>query len=551
MRTGSLLGVGSLLLLATARCSTPVAHDDAANDSAADAPPVDAIEDTTPPPPPEVTLAEGTLRGGRGPGYLEFFGIPYAAPPVGPLRWTPPRAPAPWASTRDATIHPAHCPQSLLGSVSGDEDCLYLNVHTPDPMPQNAPVMVWIHGGGFVLGEGIQTDGGTRGDLLAAQHGVIVVSMNYRLGALGFAAHAGLSSEGGGHSGNYGLLDQQFAMQWVRDHIAAFGGDPHNVTLFGESAGGMSVAAHMAAPTSNGLFARAIVESGPFALPMKTLAEAEMQGTRLATALGCTGSDALACMRAAPANRLVDAIPSPPAFVSTDPMYADWSPVIDGGFFPSEPMARIRAGMVAQVPLILGWNHDEGTLFVQLGMQTMLTAAQYPDALTAIVGSDTTRRDQVIAHYPLSAYSAPWQALAAVITDVAMVCPSRHTLRAMAPHLPHAWNYVFTYPNAAFQLPAEVALGAFHSAEVQYVFGHPARIGRVRFSGDDLTLQQTMMGYWTRFATGGDPNGGAATMWPAYDATAEANIELDVMPRTAAHASADACAFWESLGIYP
>ncbi len=542
----------TLVLAATISCTSTNPTIDAAPVDAADSAAPSDAPDVAPPPPPEVTLTEGTVRGTRGTGFLEFLGIPYAQPPVGALRWRPPVPVSHWDGTRNATVTPAKCPQSLLGSVSGQEDCLYVNVHMPDPAPHNAPVMVWIHGGAFVVGEGMQTDGGTRGDVLAATRGVVVVSMNYRLGALGFTAHPALTSEGGGHSGNYGLLDQLAALQWVRDHIAAFGGDPGNVTLVGESAGGVSVYAQMVSPMSAGLFHRAVIESGPGGLPVPTLASGEAQGRRLATALGCdAATDTAACMRAATMTQVIGALPSPPGYVSNDPAYARWQPVIDGAFFPGQPMDRVRAGMFARVPLIAGWNGDEGTLFVFLQDQLGLTAAQYPDALLAMVDGDTSRRDRVLGRYPLSAYATPWQALAAALGDLVITCPTRRALQAMAPFVPHAYQYRFTYPNASFLLAAGVPLGAFHSAEVQFVFGHASRIGRPRFVGDELALSQTMRGYWTRFAATGDPNGEAAVAWPAYTVTGEEALRIDVTTQAEMGLHTADCAFWEGLGIYP
>ena len=529
--------------------ATPDVSSDATD--ASDAPAVADVTDVVTPA-PMIVLPEGTLRGRLGTGFQEYLGIPYAAPPVGPLRWMPPQPPAHWTGVRDALTTPSHCPQSLVGAPSGDEDCLYINVDLPDPMPHNAPVMVWIHGGAFTLGEGVQADGGTKGDVLASTRGVVVVSMNYRLGALGFMSHPALTAEGGGHSGNYGFLDQRFALQWVHDHIAAFGGDPANVTLFGESAGGISVCAHLASPMSTGLFQRAIVESGPCGLPVPTLALGEAQGQRVSTALGCnTPATAASCMRAATVAEVMAALPSPPSVISTDPMYASWGPVIDGAFFPQAPMALFRAGTFQHVPVMFGWNHDEGTLFVSLANATALTADQYPAAVLAMMSGDTTRANQVVAHYPLSAYPSPWQTYAAALGDFVIKCPARRTLIAMTPFLTSVHAYEFTYPNAGFLLASTVPLGAFHSAEVQFIFGHPGRIGHQRFTGDEETLHQAMMGYWTRFAVTNDPNGESAVNWPAFTMTSDTSLQLDVMQQPEMNVSATACAFWEGLGVYP
>ncbi len=226
--------------------------------------------------------AGGAVRGVVGRDHRLFGGSPYAAPPGGALRWQPPRPARTWDGVRDATAFGPRCLQDLDGGVElgrqTDEDCLNLHVWTPavdsDPPPPR-PVMVWIHGGAFIFGEGLQTDGGTRGDLLAANHGVVVVSMNYRLGPFGFLAHPSLAETPDGPSGNYAMRDQQLALEWVRDHIASFGGNPDDVTLFGESAGGISVCLHLAMPSSAGLFHKAISQSGLCDSGISTRAEAE------------------------------------------------------------------------------------------------------------------------------------------------------------------------------------------------------------------------------------------------------------------------------------
>jgi para-nitrobenzyl esterase len=214
-------------------------------------------------------------------------------------------------------------------------------------------------------------------------------------------------------------------------------------------------------------------------------------------------------------------------------------------------MDLFRAGTFAHVPLVFGWNHDEGTLFVYLAQQTSLTAAQYPTAITAMMNGDSSRANRVLARYPLSAYPTPWQAFAAALGDYAIICTARRVLRAAAPFVPTAYAYRFTYPNAGFLLSPSVPLGAFHSAEVQYVFGHPSQIGRSVFTGDDATLNQALRGYWTRYATSGDPNGEGAPAWPVYTDATDADLRLDVMPQSETASEADTCTFWESIGLYP
>jgi para-nitrobenzyl esterase len=248
-----------------------------------------------------VITERGPIRGILTPALRKFLGIPYAAPPVGKLRWRPPKDHTRWSAPLDATRFGNHCPQdaSVFGTASVSEDCLFLNVFTPNGAASEAnnshsyPVMVWIHGGALTVGESddyVPTKLVQRGD-------VIVVTINYRLGALGFLAHPALNAESPDHiSGNYGIMDQQFALKWVQRNIATFGGDPHNVTIFGESAGGLSVLSHLASPTAAGLFHRGIVESGAYELTLPTLADEESHGEAFAASVGCNDQSAR-CLR--------------------------------------------------------------------------------------------------------------------------------------------------------------------------------------------------------------------------------------------------------------
>ena len=540
------------LLLASivlAACSTPpvVPNDGGSTNDAA------PTDDAWSPPLPMVMTTSGPIEGITRVGYREFLGIPYAAPPVGDLRWRPPHAATPWTTPLRTTRRPSACPQSLQGASFGAENCLYLNVHTPDPMPMNAPVMVWIHGGAFVLGEGVQTDGGTMGDLLAREHGVIVVSLNYRLGQLGFLAHPALAAESSDHvSGNYGFLDQVAAIQWVHDNIAAFGGDPSNVTLFGESAGGMSVCGHLTAARSHGLFARAIIESGPCGLPMQTNTAAEAQGSRFATLLGCpatgTSSAIAACMRAATATHVVNTLGTSPAIFSADPMYGTWGPTVDGNLFTSDWITAMQGGHAANVPILVGWNHDEGTLFISLAETSgspPITTANYRSSVAALVGD--AHADMVVARYPPSMFGGDARAAAArAMGDAGLACPTRAAAVALRAAGNSVHTYFFTYPNAHFLLSSAFPLGAFHSAEIQFVFGHPMG-GALDAAG--MTLHDAMSGYWTRFASqSGDPNGAGATMWPAYDA-AGTRLLLDTTIATGLDDYASTCAFWATIPL--
>ena len=504
-----------------------------------------SMPDAYTPPPPMVSTSLGAVVGARGNGYQAYLGIPYAEPPVGELRWRAPVASGPWEGELEATRAPTACAQEAFGfGELGAEDCLYLNVHTPDPLPEDAPVLVWIHGGAFVFGEGLQLDRGTAGDRLAAEHGVVVVSMNYRLGGFGF-----LPSDELGSTGNEGFQDQQLALRWVRDHIASFGGDPANVTIAGESAGGVSVCLHLLSPGSEGLFARAITQSGlcDGALPERSEQLSIAQGA--IEALGCAdASDVAACMRGKTlteirestrlAGELLDFLAEGGA--------RPW-PSVDGTVIPGQFRDRLDAGEVADVPLLIGWNLDEGTLFVGLAEQagTVVDEAQYHATMASLASRYGVDVAAVESAYPLSAYADPGAAVAAAIGHASLACPSRRAARALAGRGADVFVYRFEYAEAGFQLALPRELGAFHSAEIQFVFGHPSRLGTRAFMGDELALHESMMAYWARFATSGDPNGGGAVTWPRFGAESEDALILDTTIRAASGPDRDTCALWD------
>jgi para-nitrobenzyl esterase len=301
----------------------------------------------------------GPVRGVGTPEGHAFLGIPFAAPPIGPLRFSAPSPPATWSTVRDATRAGPICPQaSLPGAGRQSEDCLNLNVYAPSDAASNhpRPVMVWLYGGGFSGGDNVTYDPSR----LAQRRGVIVVSPNYRVGAFGFLAHPALRGPG---EGAYGLLDQQAALRWVARNIAGFGGDPGNVTLFGESAGGWSVCYQLAAPGARGLFQRAIIQSGACASPLSTVSvdDAEAGGVRMALALGCkAGADAADCLRHASTHALLKAPPSRRGLLGLD----SWSAASGGDVLPVSPREAFEAGHFAAVPVVDGTNRDEGRLFL-------------------------------------------------------------------------------------------------------------------------------------------------------------------------------------------
>ncbi|HTP17882.1 MAG TPA: carboxylesterase family protein, partial [Streptosporangiaceae bacterium] len=325
---------------------------------------------------PLVRIAGGLVRGASAAGVNSFLGLPYAAPPTGNLRWRPPQPAASWSGVRDATQFGPSCPQALTGNPllppgTISEDCLYLNVYAP-PVGSNdqggRPVLVWIHGGGLVQ-DGARDYDGSK---LAAD-GVVVVTINYRLGALGFLALPALASHGA--AGNYGLMDQQAALRWVQRNIARFGGDPRNVTIAGQSAGGLSVLAQMVSPGARGLFQRAIVQSGTFALNQRPLATAEAAGERFATAVGCPDQSA-ACLRNAPVSALVAnfgvEIPG----------------VVDGSVLTQPIGTALASGQFARVPVINGITHDEELLFVEGLKLTVSQGTNIPLAASPVTSAN-------------------------------------------------------------------------------------------------------------------------------------------------------------------
>jgi para-nitrobenzyl esterase len=465
--------------------------------------------------PPVVRTTFGSVSGTAVQTMNAYLGIPYAAPPVGALRWKPPQPPAPWTAIRPAVTFANHCPQgpSAFGFASLSEDCLYLNVFVPAGTPTHAklPVMVWFHGGGFTDGESDDYDP----DRLVAR-GVIVVTVNYRLGYLGFLATTGLDAEPHAHV-NYGLLDQQSALRWTQANIAAFGGDPTRVTIFGQSAGGASVFAALISPGTTGLFSRAIIQSGAYdLLSLPTLANAEAQGAAVAGALGCAAQDTT-CLR----NASVTAILTLEATAGT-PLSGGPSPAIDGSVIPVAPDLALATGAYHRVPVMQGTNHDEFRLFTALLYDLSggaLTAAEYPvvvGASLATVGL-SAHTAEVLAQYPLANYASPDLAYSALTTDAVFSTPafvSDVLLSARGP----LYAYEFSDAGAPedFLPPVSFAYGAAHGSELQYVYDSFDRVAPP-LSPAQTRLASTMVGYWTSFARSADPNGGGAPHWFRYD----------------------------------
>src|ERR1700691_2048234 len=381
---------------------------------------------------PLAATANGAVRGLASGAVDEFLGIPYAAPPVGALRWQPPQPAASWSGVRAATQFAPHCPQVAgpFGEASTSEDCLYLNVFTPTGGGLH-PVMVWIHGGALVSGESNDYD---PAGLVA--DGVTVVTINYRLGALGFLAHPALGGPNG-QSGDYGLMDQQAALRWVQRNIANFGGDPRNVTIFGESAGGLSVLSQVASPQARGLFAKAIAESGSYNLTQTSLASAETAGQAFATQAGCASQTA-ACLRSLPVSTIL-----------ADQDASGYTPNINSEVLPTSIGTAFATGDFNRVPIINGTNHDEWRLFVALSELegSPVTAANYQAMISSTLGVPASAAAGISAEYPLSAYSSPAVALGAVGTDAIFACPALVAEEDLSKYTP-TYAYEFNDENA-------------------------------------------------------------------------------------------------------
>jgi para-nitrobenzyl esterase len=463
---------------------------------------------------PVVATDEGPVRGTTLGSMQAFRGIPYAAPPVGNLRWRAPQASPGWQGVLDASAFAPHCPQaaSPYGAASTSESCLYLNVFTPDKtnngLPHLLPVMFWIHGGGLVVGE---SDGYDPTPLVSK--GVIVVSINYRLGELGFLAHPALSAESPvGASGNYGLMDQQAAMRWVQRNIRNFGGDPANVTIFGESAGGLSVHSQLASPLAAGLFEKAIVESGAYALSQPTLAQAQAAGTAFAAAAGCSSQTA-ACLRSLSVSAILAAQTA-----------STMVPNLDALVLPQTVAAAFSTGMFNRVPVVEGTNHDEWRLFVaqtEVATGVPLSAANYIPAIAATLGVSLSTATTIAGFYPLAAYSSPSVALGAVGTDAVFACNARVAARLLSAYVP-TYQYEFNDPAAPMLYfpPVSFPTGAYHASELTYLFdltGTP--VPAPPFTAAQQSLSAAMAGYWTQFAHSGDPNSAGEPTWPPYGAS--------------------------------
>lgn len=439
-----------------------------------------------------VKIKQGALNGSVTDGVAYHLGIPYAAPPVGDLRWKPPLPAAGWDGERDATQAGPVCQRN--------EDCLTINVVRPAGAKPNAklPVMVWIHGGAYVTGTSMGAFGGDTEGTEFARKGIVHVSLNYRLGRAGWFAHPALSKEG--PTGNYGMMDQIAALKWVQANVASFGGDPKNVTIYGESAGGISVLYLMLSPDAKGLFSKVIGESS-FGRHLPTpLRDAEATGAKVAEAAGVTGDDAAA---AAALRKLPLTAIAPTGGISAP---GRPSPILDGRYIVSGITQGFAADRQAKVPLMLGGNSHEASLFrPQPALLDLMPEERRANVLKVFDPQGTGDKARIVND---------------LSTVQSMTEPDRHIARLHTKAGQPAFLYYFSYVPPSEQ--ARKPYGAAHTDEIRFVFVSP----KARLTPEDLPLAQAMNSYWANFAKTGNPGAVAGVTWPRFDATREGQIDF-------------------------
>jgi para-nitrobenzyl esterase len=492
---------------------------------------------------------QGPVRGVSEDTVWAYRGIPYAAPPIGNLRFAAPTEYGCFDAVFEAASFGDKCPQMEVDDagnvtgVSGDEDCLTLNVWSPEGA-DGAPVLFFIHGGGNVQGSSLEqsVDGMYvyDGAVLAAQEGAVVVTINYRLGHLGWLVHDDLAAEGGGVSGNYGLRDQVFALEWVKRNIAAFGGNADRLLIFGESAGAVNVCNLVVTPLAAGLFSAAIMESGScHAITAENLATLTDD---ILVETGCAAqAEPIACLRAVDATELLMAEPAIADLLGVGQVSP--GPSVDGSVLPQHPRAILASGAHNHVPLIVGVNSEE----TGRAVGAVPTEQAFDTSLLGFAGGNQALANLAKAQYPVAEYQGSYRkALVALTSDAKFVCTARASVRAAdAGQDEPVYRYYFTH--ALDNSPQLAALGAWHGLELPFVFGH-VNVGGYTPSQAELALSLAIGGYWARFADG-DPNGMGAVSWPLMNGDTDAYLGLDDPIAPGRGIRGPQCDFWDT--IYP
>ncbi|KAA3640435.1 MAG: T9SS C-terminal target domain-containing protein [Bacteroidetes bacterium] len=478
---------------------------------------------------PLVQTAFGPIEGLQNDETLEFLGIPFASPPIGDLRWRPPVAPEPWTTPLLTQAFSPKCPQKNFSQgdttsvVEGNEDCLYLNIWTPDTTGSNLPVMVFIHGGGNQQGSASEFTLGTEiynGKNLSQRGNVVVVTIQYRLGPLGFLVHPGLEVENGENtSGNYAVMDQILALEWVQQNIAAFGGDNSRVMIFGESAGGVNVGNLLTTPMASGLFQRACIQSaGP---NLQNYSDALDNGMAFADSLNATGTDIeeIAYLRSVDAETLISGLESP---LNGGFVRSKWKPVLDNYLFEDTPINTIQTGEFNQVPLIIGSNADE----MSLSAPAVVTEAM----VNALINLFIPYNFRPLAHDLYEDEGTFRDIYVQLLTDAQFTAPSRRTARCISQNQDApVYRYFFTYAHSG----VVGSYGAYHGIELIYLFNNFENSimgGTPLHTIQDDSVEMNLLNYWVNFAYTGNPNGNDLELWPEYGSSSDCYLEIKASP---------------------
>lgn len=501
-----------------------------------------------------VTTQFGQIQGIADGNTFKFLGVPYAKPPVDSpteqLRWKAPQNPNSWMDIKLTTEYAPVCPQKEFqqGSedfiLKGQEDCLYLNIWTPTLTNQNLPVMFFIHGGGNQQGSPSNISGGTEtynGKNMAERVDVVVVTIQYRLGPLGYLVHPGLDAESStGKSGNFAVLDQLLALQWVKNNIANFGGNPNNITIFGESAGGVNVGNLLLTPLANTLFHRAIIQSGTPVVSDYTISK--LKGINFVNEFISTGTNAekMAYMRTLSSNDIVATESSP---LDAGITQLNWQPTIDGIIFSQNPIATFQSGDFNKVPLMLGSNSEE----MNISAPPTITSEMVDALISAYFPNNLQPQAQVLYPNGSGNTTIARESYVGILTDKQFTATARRTVQCVSLNQTEpVWRYFFTHKHT---FPGGSNLGSYHGMELLYVFNNfeNSTLGQGSlFHEEDDNVQNAMLNYWTNFAYTGNPNGSTLPIWEVYNATTDPYMELISIPNgTQSGIRTDKCDLWD------